>query len=153
LLAHKADTLEEARMMLEEAVASGKALDTFRIFLAAQGGDAKVIEDPTRLPTAAFVYELMAQEDGFIASIEADQIGTAAMLLGAGRQTKDSVIDLSVGLVLHRKIGDAVQKGDTIVTIHSNSEHNQEVEQIIYAAYGISQTPVSTPKLIYEVIS
>jgi pyrimidine-nucleoside phosphorylase len=153
LLAHKADNLEDARKMLEEAVASGRALDTFRTFLSAQGGDAKVIEDPARLPTAAFVYELEALEDGFIASIQADQIGTAAMLLGAGRQTKDSVIDLSVGLVLHRKIGDAVQKGDALVTIHSNSEQNQEVEQIIYAAYGISQTPVSPPKLIYEVIT
>jgi pyrimidine-nucleoside phosphorylase len=153
LLAHKVDTLEDARKLLEDAVVSGKALDTFRMFLAAQGGDAKVIEDPSRLPTAPFIYQLKAMEDGFIASIEADQIGTAAMLLGAGRQTKDSVIDLSVGIVLHRKIGDAVQKGNALVTIHANSEQNQEVEQIIYAAYGISQTPVSAPQLIYEVIS
>jgi pyrimidine-nucleoside phosphorylase len=153
LLAYKADNLEDARKMLEEAVASGKALDTFRIFLSAQGGDAKVIEDPARLPTAAFIYELKAREDGYIASIQADQIGTAAMLLGAGRQTKDSVIDLSVGLVLHRKIGDAVQKGQALVTIHANTPQNKEVEQIIYAAYGISETPVSAPHLIYEVIT
>jgi pyrimidine-nucleoside phosphorylase len=152
-LAHKADNLEDARKLLEDAVSSGKALETFRTFLSAQGGDARVIEDPSRLPAAPFVYELKALEDGFIASIEADEIGTAAMLLGAGRQTKESLIDLSVGLVLHRKIGDAVQKGDTLVTIHANSEHNPEVEQIIYAAYSISRTQVLSPKLIYEVIT
>jgi pyrimidine-nucleoside phosphorylase len=152
LLAKKAETLDKARLMLEEALASGKALETFRIFLSAQGGDAAVVDDPSRLPTAPFIYQLEALNDGYIASIEADQIGTAAMLLGAGRQTKDSVIDLAVGLVLHQKIGNTVKKGDALVTIHSNVERNQEVEQMIYASYNISQTFVASPPLIYEVI-
>jgi pyrimidine-nucleoside phosphorylase len=152
LLAKKAESLEEARIMLEEAIASGKALKTFRIFLSAQGGDPAVVDDPSRLPAAPFIYQLEALEEGYIAAIEADHIGTAAMLLGAGRQTKDSVIDLAVGLVLHKKIGDTVKKGDALVTIHSNVERNQEVEQMIYASYFISQTLVSSPPLIYEVI-
>jgi pyrimidine-nucleoside phosphorylase len=152
MLAEKADSLEKARLMLEEAIASGKALETFRTFLYAQGGDATVINDPAKLPTAPFIYELAALEEGCIAAIEADQIGLAAMLLGAGRQTKDSIIDLAVGLVLHKKIGDSVQTGDALLTIHANAASNPEVEKIIYAAYRISGDQVTAPQLIYEVI-
>ncbi|MEX2461783.1 MAG: pyrimidine-nucleoside phosphorylase [Paenibacillaceae bacterium] len=152
MLAEKADSLEQARLMLEEAITSGKALDTFRTFLHAQGGDATVIDDPSRLPTAPFIYELASLEKGYIAAIEADQIGLAAMLLGAGRQTKDSMIDLAVGLVLHKKIGDPVQKGESLLTIHANAGSNPEVEGIIYAAYRISENQTKAPQLIYEVI-
>ena len=87
------------------------------------------------------------------AAIEADQIGQAAMLLGAGRQTKDSIIDLAVGLVLHKKIGDSVQKGDALLTIHANKASNPEVEKLIYAAYRFSESQTTAPQLIYEVIS
>jgi pyrimidine-nucleoside phosphorylase len=153
MLAKKADSLEKARFMLEEAITSGKALDTFRTFLNAQGGDGTVIDDPSRLPTAPCVYIIEALEAGYVASIGADQIGLAAMLLGAGRQTKDSVIDLAVGLVLHKKIGDAVQKGEALLTIHANSPSNREVERIINAAFQFSQSPVAAPQLIYEVIT
>jgi pyrimidine-nucleoside phosphorylase len=153
MLADKANDLEEARLMLANTITSGKALEVFRNFLYAQGGDATVIDDPSRLPTAPFIYELIALEDGCIASISADQIGLAAMLLGAGRKTKDSVIDLAVGLVLHKKIGDTVLKGEALLTIHANEASNPEVEQIIYAAYLISQGPVASPQLIYEVVS
>jgi pyrimidine-nucleoside phosphorylase len=153
MLAEKAESLEKARLMLEEAIASGKALNTFRTFLSAQGGDGTVIDDPSRLPTAPCIYTIEALNAGYVASIEADQIGLAAMLLGAGRQTKDSFIDLAVGLVLHKKIGDAVQKGEALLTIHANSPSNRDVEQIIYAAYHISQSPVAAPPLIYEVIT
>jgi pyrimidine-nucleoside phosphorylase len=153
LLAQKANSLEEARLMLEAAITNGNALETFRIFLQAQGGDATVIDDPSRLPTAPFIYEVNALEDGYIAAIGADQIGLAAMLLGAGRQTKDSIIDLAVGLVLHKKIGDEIRKGEAILTIHANAVSNPEVERMIYAAYLISPGPVTTPQLIYEVVT
>lgn len=153
LLAEKADSLEEARLMLKAVIASGKALETFRTFLHAQGGDASVIDDLSKLPTAPFIYELAALDEGYVAAIEADQIGLAAMLLGAGRQTKDSIIDLAVGLVLHKKIGDFVQKGDALLTIHANKAKSPEVERIIYAAYRISESQVAAPQLIYEVIS
>ncbi|QGQ95686.1 pyrimidine-nucleoside phosphorylase [Paenibacillus psychroresistens] len=153
MLAQKANSLEEARRMLEESITSGKALETLRVFLHAQGGDATVIDDPSKLPTAPFIYEVNALEDGCIAAIGADQIGLAAMLLGAGRQTKDSIIDLAVGLVLHKKIGDKVSKGDSLLTIHANASSNPEVEQMIYAAYHISPSPVSAPQLIYEVVT
>jgi pyrimidine-nucleoside phosphorylase len=153
MLAEKANSLEEARLMLENTIKNGKALEAFRTFLHAQGGDATVIDDSTRLPTAPFIYEMNALEDGYIALISADQIGLAAMLLGAGRQTKDSVIDLAVGLVLHKKIGDRVRKGEAYLTIHANAASNPEVERIIHAAYFISQSPVASPQLIYEVVT
>jgi pyrimidine-nucleoside phosphorylase len=153
VLAGKAADLPEARHKLEEAVASGQALNTFRTFLAAQGGDAAVVDDLTRLPTAPYTIEVPALQDGFIAAIFADQIGTAAMLLGAGRQTKESAIDLAVGLVLHKKIGDPVKKGESLVTVHANTDQIQEIISKIYASYSISDLPVKPPKLIYEVVS
>jgi pyrimidine-nucleoside phosphorylase len=88
-----------------------------------------------------------------IAAIIADQIGTAAMLLGAGRQTKESAIDLAVGLVLHKKIGDPVKKDESLVTVHANTDQIHEIISMIYASYSISDFPVEPPKLIYEVVT
>ncbi len=103
-LAEKASSLEEARHMLEKAMKDGSALETFKTFLAAQGGDASVVDDPSKLPQAKYVIELEAKEDGYVSEIVADAVGTAAMWLGAGRATKESTIDLAVGLVLRKKL-------------------------------------------------
>jgi pyrimidine-nucleoside phosphorylase len=125
---------EEARSQLEEAIASGKALETFRTFVAAQGGDPTVVDEPGKLPTARFTFDIPAKEDGFVAGIRAEDIGTAAMILGAGRATKDSPIDLAVGLVLHKKIGDRISKGEPLATLHSNREDVEENRERVYAA-------------------
>ncbi|MFC7392831.1 pyrimidine-nucleoside phosphorylase [Scopulibacillus cellulosilyticus] len=151
-LAEKADTPEAARAMLEEVIANGKALEKFKVFLAAQGGNASVVDQPEKLPTAKYTFEVKAKVDGTVSEIEADSIGTAAMLLGAGRATKESTIDLSVGLILHKKIGDNVKKGEPIVTIHSNSEENNEVIKRIYESYSITHEHVERPTLIYDEI-
>ncbi|HZG60380.1 MAG TPA: pyrimidine-nucleoside phosphorylase [Anoxybacillus sp.] len=152
-LAEKAASLEEARAMLEKAMKDGSALETFKTFLSAQGGDASVVDDPSKLPQAKYQFELEAKEDGYVSEIVADEIGTAAMLLGAGRATKESTIDLSVGLVLRKKIGDQVKKGESLVTIHSNTENIEEVKQKLYENIKISATPVKAPTLIYDKIS
>lgn len=149
VLAKHAETVEEARKMLEEVIANGKALEVFKEFVTAQGGDASVIDDPSKLAAAKYEIPVVAKEDGFVAEIEADSIGTAAMILGAGRATKESVVDLAVGLMLHKKIGDEVKKGDTIVTIHSNRENVEDVMERIYASYRISPTKVDNPVLIH----
>ncbi|HEY4624300.1 MAG TPA: pyrimidine-nucleoside phosphorylase, partial [Solibacillus sp.] len=115
----KAETIEQARKMLEEVVANGAALEVLKKFIAAQGGDASVVDDSTRLPQAKFKIDVPAKQAGYVAKIEADDIGTAAMLLGAGRATKESEIDLAVGLVLHKKVGDKVTQGESIMTIHA----------------------------------
>ncbi|MFJ7951130.1 pyrimidine-nucleoside phosphorylase [Lysinibacillus sp. NPDC096418] len=152
VLAKHAETIEEARKMLEEVIANGKALEVFKEFVAAQGGDASVIEDPSKLVAAKYEIPVLAKEDGFVAEIEADSIGTAAMILGAGRATKESIVDLAVGLMLHKKIGDEVKKGDTIVTIHSNRENVEDVMERIYASYSISPTKVENPVLVHAEI-
>lgn len=152
-LAKKASSLEEARHMLERAIEDGSALETFKRFLAAQGGDASVVDDPSKLPQAKYVIELEAKEDGYLAEIVADEIGTAAMLLGAGRATKESTIDLAVGLVLRKKVGDAVKKGESLVTIYSNREQIDDVKQKLYENIRLSSERVQAPTLIYDKIS
>jgi pyrimidine-nucleoside phosphorylase len=152
-LAEKASSLEEARALLENSIQEGKALETFKVFLEAQGGDASVVDDPSKLPQAKYQWELEAPEDGYVAEIVADEVGTAAMLLGAGRATKESTIDLSVGLVLRKKVGDPVKKGESLVTIYSNTENIEEVKQKLAKNIRISLTPVTKPTLIYETIS
>lgn len=151
-LAGKASTLEEARAMLEEVMQNGKALETFKTFLASQGGDASVVDAPSRLPTAAYQIEVPAKQSGYVAEITAEEIGIAAMMLGAGRITKESKIDLAVGVVLHKKVGDAVNQGEALVTIHSNTEQAAEVIEKIYGAYKLVSERVTAPTLIYKEI-
>jgi pyrimidine-nucleoside phosphorylase len=151
-LAKKADSLEAAREMLKEAITSGKALETLKVFLKAQGGDESVVDHPENLPQAAHTFELTADEDGYVSEIIADEIGTAAMILGAGRATKESEIDLAVGLMLNKKVGDQVSKGDSLVTIYSNTENVDDAKKKIRAAYTISKNTVSAPPLVYKEI-
>ncbi|WNB93655.1 pyrimidine-nucleoside phosphorylase [Bacillus sp. NEB1478] len=151
-LAKKADSLEAAREMLKEAITSGKALETLKVFLKAQGGDESVVDHPGNLPQAAHTFELTADEDGYVSEIVADEIGTAAMILGAGRATKESEIDLAVGLMLNKKVGDQVSKGDSLVTIYSNTKDVEDAKKRIREAYTISKDPVTAPPLVYKEI-
>ncbi len=153
VLGGKANTLEEAKRMLEEAVANGKALEVFKKFIEAQGGDPTVVDDPTRLPQAKYKIEVASKHSGYISKMEADDIGIAAMLLGAGRATKESTIDLSVGLVLQKKVGDAIDIGETLVTIHTNNLDIENVIQKIYAHIEISEDKVEAPQLIKGIIT
>ncbi|MFT4413253.1 pyrimidine-nucleoside phosphorylase [Fredinandcohnia humi] len=152
VLAQKAETLEDARKMLEESIKNGKALETFKTFLASQGGDASVVDSPENLPRAKYQFEFEADTEGYVSEIIADSIGTAAMLLGAGRATKESSIDLAVGLVLRKKIGDKVTKGESLVTIHSNFEEIDEIKKKLSESIEISKVQVTPPKLILDKI-
>ena len=153
VLGGKADTIEEARTKLKEVVANGAALEVLKKFITAQGGDASVVDDPSRLPQAKYQIEVPAKEAGFVAKIEAEDIGTAAMLLGAGRATKESEIDLAVGLVLRKKVGDAVAEGESLLTIFANQENVDAVMEKIYAHIHVSQEQVVAPKLIEAIIT
>lgn len=152
-LAGKASSLEAARAKLLEVMQNGKALEAFKTFLLAQGGDTSVVDDPSKLPQATYVVDLPAQADGYVAEIVADEIGTAAMLLGAGRATKESEIDLAVGLMLCKKVGDQVRRGEPLVTIHANSRDIEEVKQKIYNSITISAQPVEAPVLIHDTVT
>jgi pyrimidine-nucleoside phosphorylase len=152
-LAEKANSLQEARELLEKSIKSGAALEKLKVFLSSQGGDASIVDDPSKLPQAQFVFELESKENGYVSEIVADEVGTAAMLLGAGRATKESVIDLAVGLVLRKKIGDKVQNGESLATIYSNFENISDVKEKLYANIKISTTKVEAPILIHEEIT
>ncbi len=152
VLAKKAETLEEARAKLLENMKNGKALEVFKAFLEAQGGDGSVVNDPSKLPQAKYVKEVVAEKDGYVSQIVADAVGTAAMKLGAGRATKESVIDLAVGLMLNKKVGEAVKKGDSLVTVYSSTEDISEVEKDLLENIKISSEKVEEPTLVYDLI-
>ncbi|TCN24202.1 pyrimidine-nucleoside phosphorylase [Mesobacillus foraminis] len=152
VLSGKAENDSQAREMLEDSMKNGKALEAFKTFLGAQGGDASVVDEPAKLPTASYQISVPAKTSGFVAEITAEEIGIAAMMLGAGRVTKDSVIDLAVGVVLNKKVGDKVQEGEALATIHSNQENVDEVMEKINAAYRLTGEKVDKPTLIYTEI-
>lgn len=152
VLAGQSNTLEEAKQLLENAIKSGKALETLKTFLSAQGGDPSVVDDVSKLPTAKYKIDVLAKQSGYISNIIADKIGVAAMILGAGRATKDSNIDLAVGIELRKKIGDYVEDGEVLVTLHSNKENIDDCINRIYESYTISTEKINKPTLIYKEI-
>lgn len=148
VLAGVAATQAEAAELLKEAIASGAAIEKFKTFLTAQGGDASVVDEPNRLPTAKFQVDVLAEQSGYVASIAAENMGLAAMMLGAGRATKESAIDLAVGIVLHKKVGDSVAAGQPLATIHANSEDVAAASNKIRASISIQSEPVVPPPLL-----
>ncbi|BCB36925.1 pyrimidine-nucleoside phosphorylase [Bacillus cereus] len=151
VLAKKANTLEEAREMLIEVMKNGKATEKFKEFLNNQGGDSSIVDNPEKMPQAKYVIDVPAKTSGVISNIVADEIGIAAMLLGAGRATKEDEIDLAVGLMLRKKVGDAVKEGEPFVTIYANRENVEDVKAKIYENISIAETAVA-PKLVHTVI-
>ncbi|PHD14172.1 pyrimidine-nucleoside phosphorylase [Bacillus wiedmannii] len=152
VLAKKANTLEEAREMLIEVMKNGKATEKFKEFLSNQGGDSSIVDNPEKMPQAKYVINVPAKTSGVISNIVADEIGIAAMLLGAGRATKEDEIDLAVGLMLRKKVGDAVKEGEPFVTIYANRENVEDVKAKIYENISIAETAVA-PKLVHTVIT
>ncbi|CDO01978.1 Pyrimidine-nucleoside phosphorylase [Oceanobacillus picturae] len=153
VLANQAESMEEARSKLKESIANGKAFEQFKTFLASQGGDASVADYPENLPQAEYKIELPSLSAGTVSKIIADDIGTAAMMLGAGRATKDSEIDLAVGIVLHKKIGDSVKEGEALLTIHANQENVDEVRAKLYDSIVIATENVPAPTLVYDTVT
>ncbi|MGS4046818.1 pyrimidine-nucleoside phosphorylase [Staphylococcus pseudintermedius] len=152
VLAQKAKDLDEARGMLQEVIDNGKALEKFKTFLSNQGGDASVVDEPSKLPTAQYQFELPAKRSGVVSEMIANEIGIASMMLGAGRQTKEDVIDLAVGLVLNKKVGDCVEEGESLLTIYANSEDVEQVKQKLYDNITISDH-AEQPQLIHTIIT
>ncbi|GAB4073531.1 pyrimidine-nucleoside phosphorylase [Barrientosiimonas marina] len=153
VLANKAETLDEAKERLKENLSNGKALEQFKRFVSSQGGDAHAVDHPELLPQAAHRIELPAKQSGTVSEIVADQIGKAAMMLGAGRATKESAIDLSVGIVLNKKIGDHVDEGESLLTIHASTPEVEEVKDKLYSTISIASGTAEAPSLIYDTIT
>ena len=152
VLAEQATSLDEARQMLIDAIKSGKALNKFKTFLSNQGGDDSIVDSPEKLPSAKYQVEFKAKKDGYITEIIANEIGVASMMLGAGRQTKEDVIDLGVGIVLNKKVGEHVEKGENILTIHTNTK---EIDDILYKLDNsiTIESKGEAPTLIHKIIT
>lgn len=155
VLGGKSDSVHAARELLREQIRNGAALEKFKSFIEAQGGDASIADDPARLPQAPVIVEVTSEHSGFVSAIEAEQLGLAAMILGAGRATKDAEIDYAVGVTLRKKVGDTVDAGDTLALLHVReaNETAKEVAVKVSAAYTISETKPEPRALLLSVIT
>lgn len=138
-LGGKAADLAEARELVTENLRNGKALEKFKVFVASQGGNPAVVDDYSLMPQASRQQEVLAEASGYVTEIVADDIGVAAMLLGAGRATKESTIDLAAGLKILKKVGDPVQTGEAIVRMFANKADFAQAEKLIQEAYSIGE--------------
>lgn len=152
LLAKQADSIEQAREKLLVAIENGEAVAKLKLLIEAQGGDPTIVDQPDRLPQASVQVAVKSSQTGYVSEIVADQIGIAASMLGAGRMTKDAEIDLAVGIVLEKKVGDFVDQGDTLAIIHSNDQQNDAIFEKVQAAFKTQTEKVKQKPLIYQMI-
>jgi pyrimidine-nucleoside phosphorylase len=153
-LAGRTTTLPLGRELAADIIRSGAALEKFREIIWLQGGDRAVVDDLERLPRARSRMPVVSPASGFVGSMQCEQIGTAAVVLGGGREKKEDLIDPAVGMVIHKKIGDPVRAGEPLLTLHYNSDARlAEARGLLEAAYNITeQPPTSLPKLVHRVI-
>lgn len=145
----KADSIEDARVKLQGVIEDGSALKKLGEFIEAQGGDKSYVFEPEKLPKASIIEEIEAPTDGYVSKIICDEIGMCSLILGGGRETKESSIDLSVGLVIHKKVGDKVTKGESLATIHGNDPEKIEMaKERFLKAYTFSENKVEKHKFI-----
>ena len=151
--AGKAESIEQARDMLKDSISSGAALKKLSLMVSAQHGDGADVYDTSRLPLAPVQYEVLSEEGGYVRRIEAESVGLVSMHLGGGRATKDSKIDLSVGLVLHKKVGDKVEPGESLATIHASSlEKAEEAAELLRTCFSFNEQPVEPGSFIKAVV-
>jgi pyrimidine-nucleoside phosphorylase len=137
----------------EELIRSGAALDAFRKMIELQGGDPRVADDAARLPQAKRTMEVTSPLSGYVVAMQSEAIGTACVILGGGREKKEDAIDPAVGIVLRKKIGDRVQAGDALCTVHYNSEERMaRAKALLESSYGIGDAVPPSTKLIRRVI-
>jgi pyrimidine-nucleoside phosphorylase len=149
----KASSFDEACDKIDNVIKDGRALDKLAQFIEAQGGDKEMVYHPDRLPKASIIEEIPSPTEGYVERIVCDEIGMCSLLLGGGRETKESDIDLSVGLVIHKKVGDKVEKGESLATFQANSrEKLAAAKERFLKAYTIEDTPVEKKPLIKGVI-
>ncbi|MGL5314243.1 MAG: pyrimidine-nucleoside phosphorylase [Peptostreptococcaceae bacterium] len=154
VLAKSADNFDEGVEKIREAIKSGAALEKLRVFIENQGGDKRVVDDYSLLPTASKIVEIKSPKSGYISKIEAEEVGVSAMILGAGRETKEDVLDLSAGIILEKKVGDYVNEGDILAYMHLNKEEKlEQAKERFINSYTIIDEKVSPKKLIYGVVT
>jgi len=153
-LGERVKTVEEGKKLSTDLIVSGHAREKFREIVGLQGGDAAVIDDPRRLAHARQTLDVTSPADGFIAATQCEQLGTACVVLGGGREKKEDAIDPAVGLEFHKRIGDAVTRGEPLCTLHYNANTRlDEARHLVETAYKIEpEKPKTIPPLVYRVI-
>ncbi|WP_010273982.1 pyrimidine-nucleoside phosphorylase [Paenibacillus senegalensis] len=156
VLGGKAQAVDEAVPRLQSLIDDGSALAKWRELIAAQGGDPRAADQPDLLPSADYVEPVAAPKEGYLASVAAEELGLAAMHLGAGRATKDDSIDLAAGIVIHKKSGETVQQGELLAELHYNKKAQKEVEEVrsrVLEAFHIAERPNAAKPLVYATVT
>jgi pyrimidine-nucleoside phosphorylase len=152
--AGKVKSADEGRELLLETIKNKSALDKMAEFVRAQGGDSEFVYNPELLKLASIRYDVKSPFDGYVSEILTDEIGMASLVLGGGRATKDSKIDLSVGIIINKKLGDKVSKNETLATLYaSDDEKRKEAKKRLINAYVISKDKPKRPPYIYSVVT
>lgn len=153
-LGGKSKNVAEGKKLSRDLIANGKALAKFRELVAAQGGDPRICEDLSRLPKAKHTVDVKAAKNGFVQAIQCEQMGFASLVLGGGRLRKEDNVDPAVGIVLHRKVGDKVRRGDSLCTVHANDPRKSaEAVAMIEKAYTLgAKAPARRRALVQQAI-
>ena len=146
------EDFQTAYKKLFDIIQSGLAIDKFNELILIQGGNPDFINNPAKLPQSKYNIEVKAKNTGYVNEIDAEIIGLSAMLLGAGRRTKDDFIDHAAGITLNKKIGDKVLKGETLCVLHTNKEDNNEAIDRISEAYLVNESIPEKEKYVYDII-
>lgn len=153
LAAKKTTTYEEGVSLLQETINNGKGLEKLRQFIKAQGGNETVVSDPSLLPLASFIEPVPAPKSGYVTQIQCEEIGVASLLLGGGRETKESAIDLSVGIVLNKKCGDYVKQNEPLAFLHSNDHNKTRLAMArLQNSYSIDEKKAPERPLIHGIV-
>lgn len=152
--AGRVSTAEEGKELLLETIRNGSALNKLTEFIRAQGGSDEAVYHPDLLPCAGLSEDVPAGEDGYIAGIHTDEVGMTSLILGGGRETKDSEIDLSVGILIRKKLGDDVKKGEALATLYANDSNKlEEAKKRLAKAYVIGNEQPVRPPHVYSVVT
>ncbi len=154
VMANKADNYEDARELLKEQLSNGEALEYFEKLITAQGGDINFINDYDDLPKAKYIKEIFSLEDGYIETIESDDVGIASLMLGAGRVNIEDDIDHSAGIYILKKIGDYVTTDEPMAVFYTNNESLiEDAEKRFHSAFKYCDSPIDHPQLVKAIVS
>ncbi len=146
-------TVSQGKQLSAEIVASGRAFERFRQMVELQGGDISAIDDPTRLPGTEHRVDVPSPRAGYVTAIQCEQVGTACVILGGGRERKEDSVDPSVGVEVHKKLGDKVSAGEPLCTIHCHSDQQAaHAKALLQESYQIADAPAHKPSLVHRAI-
>jgi thymidine phosphorylase len=152
-LGERTANIADGRKLAGEMITSGRARDKFREIIGQQGGDARVVEEPKRLPQARAKLDVTSNAAGFVAAIECERLGIACGVLGGGREKKEDAIDSAVGLEFHCRLGDKIERDARLATLHYNSDARLgEAQQLVESSYTVAEKPPAPRPLIHKII-